>query len=199
MALVSIQDIEDTLGRSAEDAAEEAEWQFYINIISDFINNEVDVAFEPQTLVTERLRADAYGEVKLKGPVVNITSVKNFRTQEEDLYVDFDGVDTLYYLNPRQVVDVTYSYGYNTVPDDIRNLVISAILAQINEYAPVSLRSYTVGDVTEEYRTNFIHQILGEGAQKTLDKYSSRTFTINTADTDRFPDYYGGQEYLNDF
>jgi len=200
-ALITVQDVEDALGREAEDSEEIAQWQYYINVISLFINNFVDVSFEPLVLVTERLRADQYGQIKLKSPVNDVTSVKNFRTQEEDLYVDFDGIDLLMYLEPRQVVDVTYSYGYNVVPDDIHGLVLTLVLEQVNEIAPVNLKSHQVGDVVDVYAVTSVGKLFDQFAMDTLQKYATTQFTINTsaAGSDSFPDYTGGQAYVNDF
>lgn len=190
VALITVQDIEVALGRDVDDTQEQSEWQFYIDTISDFINNYVNVSFERATDVTERLKADYYGQIKLTGPVVEITSVKNARTLQEDQWVDFDsGNNTLYYLEPNQTVLVTYTYGYSTIPDDIQQLVLATVLDQINEISPVSLRAFKVGDVEEQYRDGMLTQLFGMSGRKTLNKYGSNSYTINTGGADQFPDY----------
>jgi len=190
VALITVQDIEVALGREPDDTQEQSEWQFYIDTISDFINSYVDCSFERLVAVTERHKADYYGQVKLTGPVVEITSVRNARTLEEDQGVDYDsGSGYLYYLCPDQTVLVTYTYGYSTIPDDIQQLVLSTVLDQINELSPVSLRQYKVGDVEEQYRDGLVQQLFGLTGRKVLNKYGSNSYTINTAGSDQFVDY----------
>lgn len=199
-ALITVADIENALGRGVEDDEEEAYWQFIIDSLSAFINNYVDVSFEPFTDATVRLQADQYGMIKLKGPVTGITSVKNFRSQLEDFYVDWDGIDTIFYAEPNAVLDVTYSYGYSEVPLDVKMLMISGVLAQIEEKSPVNLRSLQVGDVAEEYRDSPVSQLFGITAKTTLYKYKVHSYTIIASSAyDVFPDYMSNQEYLNDF
>lgn len=201
-ALITVQDIEVALGREVDDLQEQAEWQYYIDTISDFVNNYVNVSFERAIGVTERLKADYYGQIRLTGPVVEITSVKNARTLEEDQWVDFDaGSSTLYYLEPNQTVLVTYTYGYSTIPDDIQQLVLATVLDQINEMSPVSLRAFKVGDVEEQYRDGILNQLFGMSGRKTLNKYGSNSYTINVAGSDQFTDYmsrgFFGEVYDN--
>lgn len=202
VALITVQDIETALGREADDSEELAEWQFYIDTISAFINSYVDVSFERLISVTETHKADHYGQVKLPGPVVEITSVKNYRTGLEDLECDFDpGNSTLFYLMPDQTFNITYTYGYSTIPDDIQQLVLSTVLDQINEISPVALRERKVGDVEEQYRDGVIQQLFGKSGKKTLNKYGSNSYTINASGADYYPDYQArgfiGETYDN--
>ncbi len=190
VALITVQDIEVALGREVEDSEELAEWQFYIDTISAFINDYVDCSFERFEDVTERFTADYYGQVKLPTPVVSITSVKDVRWGNEDLSVDFDiGTNSLFYLLPGQVVNITYTYGYSTIPDDIQQLVLSTVLAQINEIAPVALRQFKVGDVEEQYRESEIQKLFSITGRRTLNKYGSNSYTINVSGADQFPGY----------
>jgi len=198
-ALITIADIENALGRGVEDEEEESGWQFIIDSLSAFINNFVDVSFEPYEDVTVRYKSDYYGQVKLIQPVTGISSIKNFRTQEEDFYIDWDGIDTIFYGCPEQVVDVTYSFGYSEVPADVKLLMVAGVLGQINEQSPVNLRSFQVGDVVEQYRDDFMTQLFGNMATVTLYKYTNHSYTINVAGSDRFPDYRSTQAYLADF
>lgn len=197
VALIQISDIEAALGRPADDAAEETKWQFYIDSLSDYICNFVDVSFEKIT-ETVRLKADGYGIINLPGgPIHSITDVVNFRTGMSDQYVDWDGISVLYYLEGGQTVDVTYTHGYDIIPKDIRNLALNAILGMLNEGDPAELRSLQVGDVREEYRDSFFQALLGEVGMVTLYKYCDTNFTINASGLDMNMDYEG-RGFIND-
>lgn len=197
-ALITVEDIEAALGREVADEEEEAQWQFLINSLSDFVNNYVDVSFVAIEDETRRFKADGLGQIKLPRPVTNVTSVSNFRTGNIDYYGDWDGLDLIYNLLPEQVVDVVFSYGYTEVPDDIKNLMLTGVLAQLEEISVVALRSFKVGDVEEQYRDGVATQLFGTTALNTLYKYVDNSFTINTGSSDRFPDYRS-QGYLTDF
>lgn len=189
-ALIAISDLETALGRTFEDDEEEAKWQRYINSLSDYINSRVDVAFEIITDGVARLQANYEGEIFLKGPVSKVTSVKDFRTHQEDPYVDWDGISTLFNLWPDQVVDVTWSYGLAGVPDDIKNVMITGVLAALDEGSPIDLRSYKVGDVQEDMRQGSITQLFGFGINDVLTKYGTMHFTMNTASGGHYYDYH---------
>jgi len=188
-ALIDVSDIETALGRPAEDDEEEAKWQRYINSLSDYINARVSVSFFPVENGTSRLQADYDGEIQLTGPVTAVTSVKNFRSQQEDQYVDWDGLQTLFNLLPDQVVDVTWSYGYTDVPDDVVNIMITGVLAAVDEGSPLDMRAYKVGDVDEQYRQSTISNYFGDGLKAVLGKYGDNGFSIGTSDGGHYPDY----------
>lgn len=190
-ALITIDDIEGALGRPAEDAEEEAQWQYYIDTISFLINDYVDVSFEVVEDEVRRFKANYEGEIELPGPVIDVTAVNNFRDGSADVYVDWDGMTTLFYLESEQVVDVTWSYGYTDVPDDIKSLVLTMTLNEINELSPTDLRSFKVGDVMEEYRDSQVAQLFGQMGLNVLNKYVNHTFTIDASGSGSYPDYLG--------
>lgn len=187
--LITTADIEDALGRAAYNAAEEAAWQQAIVVVSNYINSKVRVGFATTT-VTATYQADSYGCIYLREPVTNISSIKNYRTQEEDLWVDFDGVYKLFNLEPQQVVVVTYTYGYSEPPQDIQDLATTLAIAQINESsAPVGLRRYKVGDVEEQYTGDGTSRhILDDMINGVLDNYRRRWYSIPLS-LEYFPDY----------
>lgn len=195
--LVTIPELEAALGRPPEDAEEEAVWQFYITTLSDFINNYVSVSFSRVT-ETVRRKASHSGIIELTTPVIEVTSVLDYRLQTEDLSVDFDGICELFYLLPDQVVDVTYTYGYEEVPQDIKNLVLAAVLAQVDETSPIALRAFRVGDVLEEYRDDLISKLFGVTAETTLNKYTKQSWTMDTSGGGWYPNYLG-RGYVGDY
>lgn len=197
VALITTTDIEDALGRAAEDATEETRWQFYIDAVSDYIDNYVDVSFEKIT-ETVRLRANWSGRIELPGkPIHSITSVIDFRTGQPDFYVDWDGISELFNLDGGQVVDITYVHGLDQIPRDIKNLALSSILGLINEGDPTELRSFQVGDVREDYRDNFFQALFGEIGMVTLHKYCQTSYTIDAGGTSMYPNYMS-RGFLND-
>lgn len=193
--LITVDDIEAALGREGTDE-EVDEWNRYIDVVSNYINNSVDVSFEPLT-VTTRLKADSYGQIRLIRPVTDITSVKNFRTGMEDLWVDFDGIDLLFYLEPHQVVDVTYSYGYDDVPEDVVNVCVNLVLTLVSEAPPTNLTKYKVGDVEELYSESRVASLVDDYVNEVLDNYRQEWYSIPLA-ADSFPDYRS-RGYLDDF
>lgn len=195
--LITIEDIEDAIGREAADEDESDEWQYYISVVSEYINSVVDFSFEEVT-ETVRLKADSYGQIKLKQPVTDVASVKNFRTGMDDLWVDFDGIDTLYFLEPHQVVDVVYSHGYASPPADIIEVAIHLVLQASGLATPASLTKYKVGDVEEGYGANRISSLVDDFVNEVLDRYRKEWYSIPLA-TDSFPDYRSPKGYLNDF
>src|SRR5678809_764446 len=192
--LITIDDIQDALGREPEDEEEEAQWAFYITLVSDFINEHVDVSFFPVEDETIRVKASYSGLIKLRGPVTSITNVANFRTGITCYYADWDGLEEIFGLYPEEVVDITYSYGYEEVPADIVNLVVSTILKimGLND-TPGDLRSHQVGDVRDEYRDNGMNQLMGTYGVSIVNKYTDETFTIDTGGSGRYPSYMTNQ------
>jgi hypothetical protein len=198
VTLIEVQDIEDTLGRPADDEIEERKWVKYIESVSDFICNYVDVSFEKVEDDVIRRRADYRGRVVLPfAPVHSVTAVVNFRTGDNDFYADWDGINEVFNLAPGQVVDVTYTHGYDTIPRDIRNIAIAGVLGMISAGDPAELRAYQVGDVREDYRDNFFMNLFGDLGLRTLNKYTDTSYTIEVGGDGFYPDYRG-QGYLDD-
>jgi len=193
--LITIDDLENALGREPTEY-EEAEWQRYITLVSSYINESVDVSFT-ETTETVRLKADGFGQIKLKGPVTDIVSVKNFRTGNEDPWVDFDGIDTLFYLEPHQVVDVTYTHGYSTVPADIKDVCVNLVLNLLGENTPTNIIKYRVGDVEEQYSTSRVANLIDDYVNGVLDRYRQEWYSIPLA-YNSFPDYQS-RGYIYDF
>lgn len=192
--LISIDDIEAALGRPAEDAEEEALWAFYISVVSDYINEYVSVSFFLVEDEVKRFKASYSGEIQLVGPVHQVTDVVNFRTLMTCWWADWDGMNTIFGLEPQEVVDVTYTYGYEAVPADIVNLATSAVVRLAGgQETSVDLRSHQVGDVRDEYRDNGVAELLGSYGSTVLAKYADDTFTIDVSGSGRYPNYMSNQ------
>lgn len=190
VALIQIEDIEDSLGRPADDVLEERRWQSYIDSVSSYIENFVDVGFEMIEDDVIRRKATWEGVIHLpNGPIHAVTAVRNFRTGDIDFYADWDGLDEIFNLEGHQVVDITYTHGYDHIPRDIQLVALGAVLGMINEGDPTELRAFQVGDVREDYRDNFFQGLVGDLGMRTLYKYSETSFTIPASGAMRYPDY----------
>jgi hypothetical protein len=175
VALLDLEDIVVVIGRGPESGAEAAQWQWYINSVSAYINDYVDVSFETKTGDVVRYQADYYGMIDLGGgPVSTVSSVKNVRSNAETSWV-WDGLTTLSRLDPNEVVDVTYTHGYSAVPDDIKHVATQAISDVLGLGATGTLTSFTVGDVTEAYSkpTDEGSVTVVSLSKDVLDRYSS--------------------------
>lgn len=150
-ALIELSDLEDALGYTFDDPASQKQAQYTIDMISSFVNSKVDVSFSFHENETIRARSDAHGVITLIGPVDDVAGVSrpnsaclvNFR---------FDDLDRLYNLMGNTAYDVTYTWGYQTVPEDIQFFVTEACKTTINN--PNSALSFRVGDVTETFIAN---------------------------------------------
>lgn len=174
VALLDLEDVITIVGRSPNSAAEAAQWQFHIEAISAYISSYVDVSFEVKTGDVVRYEADYHGVIDLGGdPVSTVTSVKDWQSQTDVTYY-WNGLDQLFGLNPNQVVDVTYTHGYSTVPSDIRYLATEAVVGILGLGATGSLTSFTVGDVTEVYSDPAKQGVtVVQLATSVLDRYSN--------------------------
>lgn len=196
--LIQLSDLVTAMGRDPYNEEEEAYWNRIITTVSYYINSKVRVGFF-STTVTATYQADAYGQIYLREPVTNIASITNYRTGNSDLYVDFDGVCKLFYLEPHQVVNVVYTYGYSEPPQDIQDLCISLCVQQITEEMPSNLKSYKVGDVQQGYGNNATtsQMMFDDMVNGVLDNYRRRFYSIPLT-LEIFPDYQP-RGYLTDF
>lgn len=180
--LITIGDLEDALGYSAATPAEEARWEHYITAVSSFINSYVDVSFEEIEDDEVRLQADYYGLIYLGGdPISTVSSISIWRTGAPHPTAEWNGLDEISGLQPLQVVDVVYTHGYSTVPEDIANVVVESVLGILQLGANGPLKSITVGDVTEAYAVGVAKPNPTAGvtlAAYVLDSYRDTEYTI---------------------
>lgn len=155
VSLITVEDIEVALGRSAANGAEEAQWQQKIDHISAFIDGYVDVSFEVKTDHVIRAQADYYGVIDLGGdPVSTVSSVVHVGDYTAASVPLWDGLHTIYGCEPLEVVEITYTHGYASVPEEIKGVCLDGVLAVLGlgeQGTSGPIRQVTVGDVTESY------------------------------------------------
>lgn len=155
VSLITVEDVEVALGRSAQDGAEEAQWQQKINHISAFIDGYVDVSFTVKTDHVIRAQADYYGVIYLGGdPVSTVSSIAHVGDTVAAGVPLWDGLHTIYGLEPLEVVDITYTHGYSSIPEEIKAVCLEGVLAVLGlgeQGTSGPIRQVTVGDVTESY------------------------------------------------
>lgn len=188
VALLDLEDLITALNREPASPGEAAQWQFYIEAVSAFINGYVSASFEVLEDDIVRYKADYYGFIDLGGdPISSVDSVKNWQTASETVWI-FDGMDRIFYLQPNEVVDVTYTHGYAAVPDDVKYMATQAVLGVLNLGATGEITSFTVGDVTEVYA-----KPMDDGAVATVVSLSNSVLGKYT--NDQFCFRMGGPRY----
>lgn len=194
--LITVDDVETAIGRPPADQTEEDVWQYHITNISAYINSLVDDSFEEiEDDELARVQADYYGIITLKGgPITEVTSVRNWRSDEETEW-DWNGIDEIMNLNCLQVVNVTYSHGWDAVPPDIIALCTDAVLVAINEVDADDLISYQVGDVVEKYAS--IRTFSENNTEAILDQYRATETTYRLGGRGQYPDYSGSSGIQN--
>jgi hypothetical protein len=175
MSLLTLEDLAVALGREIE-TAEEPSFQWLIESISVFIEDYTGMAFSLHEDETIRYRADGRGIVKLRGPVGEVATVTPVLSTDPYAYHDgygpyYDGFDEIYYMPPFGIVDVTYTYGMEEVPQDIKHAAVEAIQGRIEGTDNGTLDTYTVGDVTERFKQPWGYESFGQMAQMVLDSY----------------------------
>lgn len=149
MSLVSVEEVEAFMGREFT-TPEAAQAQAVIDMVEAIVGSEVaGVSF---TLVEDDIidiQADGHGIIELSSrPVHEVSSILDING-DEVRYWDFDGLTTIYNLFPLQVVQLTYTHGYETLPADIRAVIIGASSRFMNN--PSGLRQETVGAISVTY------------------------------------------------
>lgn len=177
MALLTLEELAIALGRDIL-TSEEPVFQWLIDSITAYIEDYTGVAFTVHEDETTRYRADGRGIVRLRGPVGAVGTITPVLPSgpswaEYDYYYGpfYDGFDEIYYLPPFGVVDVTYTYGMEEVPQDIKNAATEALLGRISGSDNAQLDTFTVGDVTERFKQPWGYENFGQLAQLVLDSY----------------------------
>jgi len=161
MALATVADVEVALGVAAGSLTptKAAQVQYFIDTISAYVLEETGVNFD-QTTDTVRMQADSFGELRMTNyePVIAVNTITDYRTGEAlsaaagtgpQIYY-YDGINTVYGLYPRQVVDLNLTYGYASVPASIKGVVVDAS-RRAYEAPKANLRERQVADVLEAY------------------------------------------------
>lgn len=181
MALITAAELAAFMGRTFTDA-EQDQAEAIIEAVSSVIESQTGVSF---TLVEDeeiRIQADGYGMIELSAKPVIAVTVYDVDETEELSYGSWDGLITVYGLQPNQVVDIIYTHGYTSVPGDIK-AVCYGVCSRI-VYNPGGLRQETVGAISVTYPG-----IGGEAGtinfstleNKVLDKYSTKAKSMRLA------------------
>lgn len=154
MAILTVDELQVAMNVTFTDG-QAGQAQYYIDRVSSFIENQTGAKFSLVTGQVIREQADSYGEVEMMvWPISAITNIHDYLT-DTDLPANcyrWDGIQTIYWFRPYQVVDVTVDYGIDPVPADIKGIAIEAIRRGMASN-PTSLKSKAVGDVVYQYGT----------------------------------------------
>lgn len=181
MGLITVEDLEAFMGREFTEP-EEAQAEAIITVVTAVIESETGVSF---TLVEDeeiRAQADGYGMIELNAKPISSVAVYDLDSDDELAEPVWDGLSTIYGLQPNQVVDIVYSHGYAQVPGDIKAVAYGMSSRII--YNPSGLRQETVGSISVTYPG-----VGGEAGtvnmskleRNVLDKYSAQAKSMRLA------------------
>lgn len=179
MALITLEELEAFMGREFT-VSEEAQAEAIIDAVSAVIEGETGCSFTLKTDDMIRVQADGYGIIDLlSAPVHDVVELVDIKTGEEINNWTWDGMQAVVGLNPEQAVLLTYTYGYESVPGDIKS--VAKGMASRIMYNPSGLRQETVGAISVTYPG-----IGGEAGtinfsnleKKILANYSSRVYSM---------------------
>lgn len=153
MGILTVEQLASAIGTTfTTEKAQSA--QFYIDVVSSYLETETGVSFFKITGETIRMESDARGRVELTmEPIQDVTSVVDFETQVELTPITeykWNGLNTLKLFRPFRTFDITLDYGYDPCPMDIVGVCVEAVrrgLATGN----IPYKQQTVGDVTVIY------------------------------------------------
>lgn len=181
MALITVEELEAFMGREF-DASEEAQAEVVIDSVSEIIEGVTGVTFSLVTNEEIRAQADGYGIIEFNAKPITAVSVYDIDGTVALDYATWDGLSSVYGLQPNQVVDIVYSHGYAVVPGDIKAVAYGACSRVM--FNPSGLRQETVGAISVTYPG-----IGGEAGtinfsrleQKVLDKYKRMARSMRMA------------------
>lgn len=136
------------MGRTFTES-EEAQAQMFIDNVSIIIESETGVSFAAVDNEEIRIQADGYGMIELSAKPISQVAVYDLDETTPLVYGTWDGLATVYGLQPNQVVDIVYSHGYATVPGDIKAVCYGVCSRMM--YNPGGLRQETVGAISVTY------------------------------------------------
>lgn len=148
MSLITTQELAAFMGRTFTDS-EEDQAQMFIDSVSDVIEGETGVSFELVEDEEIRIQADGYGMIELSAKPILSVVVYDIDETEPLTYGCWDGLATVYGLQPNQVVDIIYSHGYTSIPGNIKAVMYGVCSRMM--YNPGGLRQETVGAISVTY------------------------------------------------
>lgn len=109
----------------------------------------------PISLTTETISLDTQGACRLVLPVVPVQSVQSVELFGQAIDFEWSATGSIRFTQPLpdayNALSVTYTHGYDPVPDDIRDVVLEQAAAIYNLLPGVM--SYTVGAESRSYST----------------------------------------------
>lgn len=191
-ALITITDIEAALGEDIS-VDDEPRIQYYINVVSSYIEGYTGVSFSLQEDAVIRAVADGRGIIEID-EIVEITEVAQLDPSVGTyggISVGFpgyyfDGIDKIYGLDPYETYRITLTYGHTSIPTEIKGVATKLVLAgtDLDTVATGGLRSYRVGDVEESYGVSILAGVpvvtLDTLMTKILHSYATGTTTYRT-------------------
>lgn len=163
-SIVPVATVASNLGLdySSMSAADQASFTYLCNSASALIVGETSISFS-QVTETIRIGADGRGEfLLLKNPIASVNSATDCGSGDALTvnpipyvagYYDiiWDGLDRLWGLFPWQIVDLSLTHGWSTVPDDIQ-FVLTEVVRRTKDN-PLNTTKRRVGDVEVDYAT----------------------------------------------
>lgn len=158
MGLITLDDLEIASGRIIL-SADEPRLQWYIDAVSGYIETYCDQRFSAVANDIFMAMADRRGAIEIPGltAVASVQLRDNWLATFETLVsggdYTWDGIDTIYGLTPYATYKITVSYGWETTPADIKNIVTELVMAGTGLAfgAKGGLKSKRTGDVEEQY------------------------------------------------
>lgn len=198
MSLITVEELEAFMGRTFTDS-EATQAASLIQVASDVIESETGVSFSLVEDEEVRMQADGYGIIELNAKPVQEVTVYETDSTDEITYATWDGLASVYGLQPNEVVDIVYTHGYTTVPGDIK-AVCYGVCSRVM-YNPSGLRQETVGAISVTYPG-----IGGEAGtlnfstleKKVLEKYAATARSMRMAVQRRKADSLPILTYWND-
>lgn len=148
MALITTDELAAFMGRTFTET-EEAQAQMFIDSVSLIIESETGVSFSAVDDEEIRIQADGYGMIELSAKPISEVTIYDIDETTALTYGTWDGLATVYGLQPNQVVDIIYSHGYTEVPGDIKAVCYGVCSRMM--YNPGGLRQETVGAISVTY------------------------------------------------
>lgn len=181
MALITVEELEAFMGRTFTDA-ESDQAEALIESVTSVIESETGVTFSLTENEEIRVQADGFGMVELNAKPISEVTVYPIDSADEHTAYAWDGLATVFGLQPNEVVDIVYTHGYSTVPGDIK-AVAYGMTSRIM-YNPSGLRQETVGAISVTYpgvggEAGTIN--ISKLERNVLDKYSSYAKSMRLA------------------
>lgn len=148
MALITTSELAAFMGRTFTDS-EEDQAQLFIDMVSAVIEGETGVSFELVEDEEIRIQADGFGMIELSAKPILAVAVYDIDETEPLTYGSWDGLATVYGLQPNQVVDIIYTHGYTSIPGNIKAVMYGVCSRMM--YNPGGLRQETVGAISVTY------------------------------------------------